>query len=309
MFPMIRPARGMKGFTLIELLVVVAIIALLVSILLPSLGRARRQAHTVACMSNLDQVLKSLRMYQDDNKGWMPQSFNEENPYQPGSLWSEAAWGVSKRDLWFYKLAPQYLGNPKALACPADPYLAMYDFESQPEGGQPRTDLSKPACGYGLTYILRHFAVNTDLMNADSKRSTRPANTILMAEVGPDDEIELAPLYEKGAGDVGLAFPWRDGGRLLWDDGIRPWYSGPTWLTARHLGKINMAAFDYSVKTVPTLEHLKNGPGGQIFACWGRSFANNTYICYLCQRPFEFRHYSFYKQQLWWWTGDPAKVQ
>lgn len=55
--------RRSPGFTLIELLVVVAIIALLISILLPSLNRARDQARTVVCLSNVKQMSTGLSMY------------------------------------------------------------------------------------------------------------------------------------------------------------------------------------------------------------------------------------------------------
>ncbi len=55
--------RSSAGFTLIEVLVVVAIIALLVAILLPSLSRARRQARIAVCASNLHQVTSALMMY------------------------------------------------------------------------------------------------------------------------------------------------------------------------------------------------------------------------------------------------------
>jgi len=55
------------GFTLIELLVVISIIALLMGILMPALGRARDQARTIGCRSNLKQYGIGLRMYLDDN--------------------------------------------------------------------------------------------------------------------------------------------------------------------------------------------------------------------------------------------------
>ena len=60
-----RSQRAGRGFTLIELLVVVAIIALLISILLPSLSRARAQARTTVCASRIAQIAKAFLMYAD----------------------------------------------------------------------------------------------------------------------------------------------------------------------------------------------------------------------------------------------------
>src|SRR4051794_30620129 len=60
------------GFTLVELLVVIGIIALLMSILMPSLGRARASASLVSCQSNFKQIFTALSMYANDNKGVLP---------------------------------------------------------------------------------------------------------------------------------------------------------------------------------------------------------------------------------------------
>jgi prepilin-type N-terminal cleavage/methylation domain-containing protein len=58
--------QGKQAFTLIELLVVVAIIALLISILLPSLGQARAQARTTLCNSRIGGLTKCMLLYADD---------------------------------------------------------------------------------------------------------------------------------------------------------------------------------------------------------------------------------------------------
>lgn len=62
------------GFTLVELLVVIGIIALLISILLPSLGKARKAANTVKCSANLRSILQGMQIYASQNNGSIPGS-------------------------------------------------------------------------------------------------------------------------------------------------------------------------------------------------------------------------------------------
>ena len=74
-----------KGFTLIELLVVVAIIALLISILLPSLSRARELAKRAVCASNLRGIGQGMHIYANDNREWFPVHF-----FNSGNITSDA---------------------------------------------------------------------------------------------------------------------------------------------------------------------------------------------------------------------------
>lgn len=67
------PSR--QGFTLVELLVVIGIIALLISMLLPALGRAQESARTVSCLSQMRQIGLAATNYMVNNKGYLPPSY------------------------------------------------------------------------------------------------------------------------------------------------------------------------------------------------------------------------------------------
>jgi len=115
--------RSRQGFTLVELLVVIGIIALLISVLMPALARARESGKAIKCSSNLRQIGQAIQMYVNENRGQLP--------------YGAVAMTASKMITWD-DLLNRYLGGrmdpdqqveavptqgvPNVLICPSDTF-------------------------------------------------------------------------------------------------------------------------------------------------------------------------------------------
>jgi prepilin-type N-terminal cleavage/methylation domain-containing protein/prepilin-type processing-associated H-X9-DG protein len=126
-----------EKFTLVELLVVIAIIAILASLLLPTLGRARNTAKSISCLSNQNQIGKAIGMYAIDHNDFLV-------PAQiPGgrACWDDLlcvymgrAYPESVQNALLLRSVPGNAANPavsdKAIQCPADTELPSNSYVS-----------------------------------------------------------------------------------------------------------------------------------------------------------------------------------
>lgn len=130
----LRRSRDTRGFTLIEVLVVVAIIALLVSVLLPSLNRAREQSKVLLCKSRLSELYRGHAYYAADSKKnvfphWSWWLFDGKGHQEakidfnsPASVYAKTG-GVRSQDsrMWVtYGDIYKYVRNPETYFCPSD---------------------------------------------------------------------------------------------------------------------------------------------------------------------------------------------
>lgn len=156
-----QPAAGRFGFTLIELLVVIGIIALLIGLLLPSLGSARDNAKTLKCQAQLKQFGVSFQSYANGNRGF----------FSSGS-WDNArdeGYGAIDTTGWVADMVNGEYCLPGNLLCPSSPARSSQSLSMQRVNNNAyrtilQTDIDDLVSrGFNTNYCQTWYMAHTDV--------------------------------------------------------------------------------------------------------------------------------------------------
>ena len=244
---MARRNKMPRGFSLAELLVVVGIVAVLVALLLPALGRARAEASRVACMNNLRQLLHAQMMYVGESRGYLTypnwghdrQSIDTVWPtgwlYSQGQISNPPAPDDVKSGALF-----RYLGDVRVYRCP----LHAVDDSPTSTGTDRLTSyiMNGAVCGYGTV----------------GHKASEPVRWMPSWKItdwrNPSEQILWWEAEESGAPGGSGATPSPGQSGAAWNDGSS--YPRENFLARRHGRGACVGHFDGSVGWMDRIDYV-----------------------------------------------------
>ena len=204
-----KASRQSHAFTLVELLVVIGIIALLVSILLPTLSRAREAGYKVKCLSNLRQLAQANSMYSSQWKGWaVPDILGNGNDFWPGTTTKSRAIWLNNNPFRRNLNVPEWIaGNgqsnhyPEGMVCPS----ALRSHEQSSKAG------ATMQFSYGYNSVNANYTgvpilvlptgaagVDIEFRGIKYNRVRRPSDKIMFADaMTPHIQPQKSDFYYK----------------------------------------------------------------------------------------------------------------
>jgi prepilin-type N-terminal cleavage/methylation domain-containing protein/prepilin-type processing-associated H-X9-DG protein len=219
-----------RAFTLIELLVVIAIIAILASLLLPALARAKQKAKAVKCLSNEKQIGLGYLLYASDNSDYLPLA---------------AHLGDAAPCQWFFEISPyiakqtasytNLVAKANVVACPSAKLEKVFP---------PSTPASEAYGGYGHNYVYLGYLLETERVK--TAKVTKPTETCMNG-----DGLDPVP---------GLNW-WNYG--YLYPPSLPPWGTAKVLPYIRHGKGGNYSWVDGHV-SMTSWQVMSNGANGKI---------------------------------------------
>jgi prepilin-type N-terminal cleavage/methylation domain-containing protein/prepilin-type processing-associated H-X9-DG protein len=239
--------RKTKGFTLVELLVVIGIIALLISILLPSLNKARETANRAKCASNLHQIGLAILLYQNENQQLSPRTIMDLSG-SPTPTWGVTSApntndpfgspleGVNNVTASFFLLARNEQLTAAVFICPSSNAEA-WDFGGGSNSAQNWVDWNgSTGIGKNLSYSYENpFASNTAISNGWQLKNP-DATYAIASDLNPGTSVPNATYNVTNVAtnapssimkNGNSANHQQDGQNVLYGDGHAEWMNNP----------------------------------------------------------------------------------
>jgi prepilin-type N-terminal cleavage/methylation domain-containing protein len=236
-----------QAFTLIEMLVVVSIIVLLLSLLLPSLGKMRYEARSVKCATKKMQIATGLSRYAQNNRSYYPLRWRQTSSYNH-PFW----WGKPNSNLDLHEVAEDLFGQtagdrpPDALICDIEPKAIwgvdlpwplanIYRTNVAVTGGWDWRTATASACvpllGLDQMPLRSNQAVNRpvafDLIEHMTGNSNSYSGWVIGHQQNSAYHVRSANNPEASPPDV-IPFAYGDGSVRLTND-LEPFYLDPGW--------------------------------------------------------------------------------